>query len=364
MSKKFDSQKLKEFTFEIFKAIGCPEDQAQIAAWCLNQADLRGVDSHGVARLSGYIRLWEKKRLNSQPEFKITHETPSTAVLDADLGLGLVSASKAMDIAVEKANQVGTGWVAVKNSNHFGIAAAHAMKALDHNMIGFALTNASPLVSPTFSKSRLLGTNPIAVAIPANTQPPVVIDMATTTVANGKLEVLQRKGELSPEGWTQDKDGSPSNDPYILKKGGAMLPLGGDREHGSHKGYCLGGLVDILSAVLPGANYGPWVPPFVAFLDPPENPVGEGIGHFIGAMRIDAFRPAQDFKDHMDNWINTFRNAETAKDFEKVLIPGDPERETTAERSQDGIPLLEPVIEDLIELGNSLNVSFDKITQS
>jgi len=355
----FDSEYLKEFTFQIFKSMGCPDNHAKVAADCLNQADLRGVDSHGVARLNGYVRLWELKRLNATPEMKIIHETPSTAVLDGDLGLGLVTAPHAMQIAIDKAKIAGTGWVAVQNSNHYGIAGYHSMLALEHDMIGISMTNASPLVAPTFSKSRFLGTNPIAVAIPALNQPPFVIDMATTTVANGKLEVLQRKGEDAPLGWAQDKDGNPTTDAYALRKGGSMLPLGGDREHGGHKGYCLGAMVDIFSAVLSGANYGPWVPPFVAFLEPPANPVGNGIGHFLGAIRVDAFRPASEFKAHMDNWIKTFRNAEPAAGYEKVLIPGDPERELTIERLKNGIPLHEQVVKDLQELASKFMLVFN-----
>ncbi|MFA5326680.1 MAG: Ldh family oxidoreductase [Prolixibacteraceae bacterium] len=354
----FESEYLKEYTRQIFVSMGVPEKQAITAAECLNQADLRGVDSHGVARLSGYVRLWELKRLNAKPDMKIIHETPSTAVLDGDLGLGLVTAPHAMQIAIEKAKIAGTGWVAVQNSNHYGIAGFHAMMALENDMIGISMTNASPLVSPTFSKSRFLGTNPIAVAIPALTQPPFVIDMATTTVANGKLEVLQRKGQDAPLGWTQDKDGNPTTDAYSLKKGGSMLPLGGDREHGGHKGYCLGAMVDIFSAVLSGANYGPWVPPFVSFLEPPKQQVGKGIGHFLGAVRIDAFRPAKEFKEEMDNWIKTFRNAEPADGQERVLIPGDPERELTLERQKNGIPIHELVIEDLKKLGDKFNLEF------
>lgn len=354
----FDSDYLKEFTFQIFKRMGCPVEEAMVAADCLNQADLRGVDSHGVARLSGYVRLWELKRLNATPDMKIIHQTPSTAVLDGDLGLGLVTAPYAMQIAIDKAKIAGTGWVAVQNSNHYGIAGYHAMLALEHDMIGISMTNASPLVAPTFSKSRFLGTNPIAVAIPALQQPPFVIDMATTTVANGKMEVLQRKGEDAPLGWAQDKEGNPTTDAFALRKGGSMLPLGGDREHGGHKGYCLGAMVDIFSAVLSGANYGPWVPPFVAFLEPPANPVGKGIGHFLGAIRIDAFRPASEFKEHMDNWIQTFRNAEPVTGQDRVLIPGDPERELTIDRQKNGIPLHEQVINDLHELGEKFGLGF------
>jgi len=356
----FDSEYLKEYTIQVFVQMGCPLEQAKIAADCLNQADLRGVDSHGVARLSGYVRLWELKRLNATPDMKIIHQTPSTAVLDGDLGLGLVTAPHAMQIAIEKAKIAGTGWVAVQNSNHYGIAGYHAMMALKNDMIGISMTNASPLVSPTFSKSRFLGTNPIAVAIPALNQPPFIIDMATTTVANGKLEVLQRKGMDAPLGWTQDKDGNPTTDAYSLKKGGSMLPLGGDREHGGHKGYCLGAMVDIFSAVLSGANYGPWVPPFVSFLDPPANQVGKGIGHFLGAIRIDAFRSAEEFKKDMDNWIETFRNAEPATGQERVLIPGDPERELTFERQKNGIPLHEQVVADLKDLGIRFGLNFNE----
>ncbi len=348
---------LWQFAYSVFKKINCSEDQARLATDVLLSADLRGIDSHGIARLSGYVRLWEVKRVNSNPDIKIVHETPSTAVVDGDGGLGLVVAPKAMEIAIQKANQVGTGWVAVKNSNHFGIAGYHAMMALDHDMIGMAMTNASPLVAPTFSVERLLGTNPICVAIPAGEQPAFVADFATTTAANGKLEILQRKNLEAPEGWIQKKDGSISTNPNELKDGGALLPLGGDREHGSHKGFCLGAWVDIFSAVLSGANYGPWVPPFVSFLAPPADPVGDGIGHFFGALRVDAFRPAQEFKNHMDNWINRFRSAKTIEGKSQLIIPGDPERESEVARRVQGIPMNPKVVEDLKELGDKLGIS-------
>jgi L-2-hydroxycarboxylate dehydrogenase (NAD+) len=347
MDQVFALKTLQSFTHDVFISMGCPEEDASVATDTLLSADLRGIDSHGIARLSGYIRLWEAKRINARPAIKVVHETPSTAVVDGDSGLGLVVAPKAMAIAIAKANKVGTGWVAVKNSNHFGIAGYHAMKALGHDMIGMAMTNASPLVAPTFSTERLLGTNPIAVAIPAGSQPAFVADFATTTAANGKLEILQRKNSDAPLGWIQKKNGDPSTNAHELKDGGALLPLGSDREHGSHKGYCLGAWVDIFSAVLSGANYGPWVPPFVSFLAPPADPVGAGIGHFFGAMRIDAFRPATEFKDHMDRWINRFRSAKPVDGEERVLIPGDPEREMEIRRIKSGIPVNEKVVDDL-----------------
>src|SRR6478736_7244715 len=244
----FSYQQLFNFTKAIFEKIGCGHSEADTATKALLSADLRGIDSHGVARLSGYIRLWEAKRVNAKPVLKIIHETPSTAVVDGDSGLGLVVAPFSMQVAIDKAKNVGTGWVSVQNSNHFGIAGYHAMMALQHDMIGIAFTNASPLVSPTFSVERLLGTNPICVVIPAGEEPPFVADLATTTAANGKLEILQRKNGVAPLGWIQDKHGKSSTDPHELKAGGALLPLGGDREHGSHKGYALGAIVDIFSA--------------------------------------------------------------------------------------------------------------------
>ncbi len=349
---------LKEFAFSVFIEIGCPEPDAQLAAEALLAADIRGIDSHGVARLSGYVRLWEAGRINPRPAIRLVHETPGTATLDGDSGLGLVVAPRAMTIAIEKAKATGTGWVAVRNSNHFGIAGYHSMMALAHDMIGWAMTNASPLVAPTFATERLLGTNPISVAIPAGKEPPFVLDMATTTAANGKLEILQRKNEKAPLGWIQTKEGNPSTNPHELKEGGALIPLGSDYEHGSHKGYGLGAMVDILSAVLSGANYGPWVPPFVAFLQPPADPVGRGIGHFLGAMRIDAFRPAAEFKHHMDNWITRFRSARTIPDQPGVLIAGDPERDMTARRMREGLRLNSNVEKDLNELAGKFGLSF------
>jgi LDH2 family malate/lactate/ureidoglycolate dehydrogenase len=352
----FSYQVLYNFTESVFLAMGCSAADAATATKVLIAADLRGIDSHGVARLSGYVRLWEAGRINATPNIHVVHETPSTAVVDGGAGLGLVVAPYAMQIAIDKAKQVGTGWVSVKNSNHFGIAGYHAMMALEHDMIGMAMTNASALVAPTFSSEKMLGTNPIAVAIPAGNEPPFVADMATTTAANGKLEILQRKNADAPLGWVQDEAGNDVTDANILKKGGALLPLGSDREHGSHKGYALGSIVDIFSAVLSGGSYGPWAPPFPAYIPLPQNMPGEGLGHFFGAMRIDAFRPAQDFKSNMDHWIQRFRNATPINPAQKVLIPGDPEREAHTARMQTGIPIVEPVVLDLQEVGARFGV--------
>lgn len=354
----FQEQTLRSFTEAVFTAIGCSEEDAVQAADVLLASDLRGIDSHGVARLSGYVRLWEKQRINPTPDIKIVHETPTTATVDGDSGLGLVVAPFAMKLALEKAEKYGSGWVAVRNSNHFGIAGYHAMQAVRKNMIGFAMTNASPLVAPTFTTERLLGTNPMCYAFPAGKYPPVIVDMATAAAANGKLEIAQRSNKSIPEGWVQTSAGGSSADPHALKSGGSLLSLGSDRDHGSHKGYGLGATVDILTAVLSGANYGPWVPPFVAFLDPLPDLPGKGIGHFVGAMRVDGFRPVDEFKDHMDRWIERFKSAKPIHEDQPVIIPGEPELEAEKIRRSEGIPLTQAVVTDLEELALKLDLEF------
>lgn len=347
---------LDHFTRTVFKEMGCGDDDAALAAEVLIRADLRGIDSHGIARLPGYFRLKEAGRANMRPSPRIIRESPSTATIDADSGLGLVCAPKAMQVAIQKARDFGTGWVCVQNSNHFGIAGYHAMMALEEDMIGIAMTNASALTAPTFSKERMLGTNPIAVAVPAGKQPAFVADMATTTAANGKLELLQLDDSPMPLGWAQDAEGKATHDAHVLKKGGSLLPLGSEREQGSHKGYAMGSIVDILSGVLSGASYGPWAPPFPAYVPLPPQMPGKGLGHFLGAMRIDAFQDADAFKAQMDNWIERFRNAVPIDEVTPVLIPGDPEREQEAQRRASGVPVSPKVIKELIELAEHLAI--------
>jgi LDH2 family malate/lactate/ureidoglycolate dehydrogenase len=220
------------------------------------------------------------------------------------------------------------------------------------------MTNANPQVAPTFSVTPMLGTNPIAVAIPAGKQPPFVADFATTPIARGKLVVAEKKGEKVPLGFVQDKFGQPSDDPAILKAGGSMLTLGGDYVHGSHKGFCLSAIVDIFSAVFSGANFGPFVPPSVAYLPVLDTKVGEGTGHFFGAMRIDAFQEASRFKESMDEWILTFRSAKPAEGQEEVIIPGDPEREKEIRFRAEGIPVLPAVMSEIREIAADLGLHF------
>lgn len=350
---------LYNFTKEVFSKIGCSEKDSKIIADVFLAAELRGHDSHGMIRIIDYFHLWKANRINVRPEIKVVYQTPSTAVVDGDNAIGMVAARRSMEIALEKAENAGTGWVATRNSNHFGIAGYYSMMALKHDMIGICLTNANPLVAPTFSVSRMLGTNPIAIAIPAKNQPPFVADFATTPIARGKLALAEKKGEKVAFGYIQDEDGHPSDDPSILKKGGSILTLGGDRLHGSHKGYCLTALVDIFSSVLSGANFGPFVPPSIAYLPLLEKKTGEGTGHFFGAMRIDAFQPGNVFKATMDEWIETFRSAKPSMGHDRVLIPGDPERESEDRVMKGGIRLVPAIKKDLKRIAQELGIEFN-----
>ena len=354
----YSKHTLEEVIVRILGKLGVPEQDGQITADVLLSAELRNIPSHGLLRLPDYIGLFESGRINPTPSIKTVHETPSTAVIDGDSGLGMVVAAKSMNTAINKARKAGTGWVAVRNSNHFGIAGYYSMMALKHDMTGISMTNANPLVAPTFSKEGLLGTNPISIAIPAGKQPAFVVDMATSATARGKLQIKQLNNEKIKHGYVQDAEGNPSDNPGILLKGGAILPLGSSYEYGSHKGYCMAAAVDILSAVFSGAGFGPFVPPSVPYLKPPEEEHGKGIGHFFGAMRIDAFQTKDEFKQKMDKWIETFRSATPTKENDRVLIPGDPERQAEKENNNKPINLNEKLTLQIKSICKKYGVDF------
>ena len=351
-------EELVQFSQKIFEAVGFSAADASAAALALVAADLRGIDSHGVARLSGYVRLCKVGRLNAQAQPKIIAETPSTATLDADMGAGLLAATQAMQIAIQKAKNVGVGFVAVCNSNHFGIAAYHAMQAAQEDMIGIAFTNASPLVAPTGSHEKLLGTNPMCYVFPCRKYPDLVFDMATSAAANGKLQIAERLQKPLPQGWAITKDGAPTTDAGVLKKGGALLPLGSTTDLGSHKGYGLAAVVDLFSGVLSGANFAGWVPPFVPFLGVQPHLPGKGIGHFLGAMRVDAFRSKHSYYEAINLWIERFKSAVPSDPSQPVLVHGEIEHNHEQHRKANGIQLEQAVIDDLMALGAEYNIDF------
>lgn len=355
----YSAERLHEFSTRIFQHFGVPKDEALLASDVLNRSDLRGIDSHGVARLHTYYGLLDAGRINPTPKLEILRQTASTATVDGDNGLGLVVGPKANEIAMEKAAAVGTGWVSVSNTNHYGIAGYYVLEALKRDLIGWAMTNTTKIVAPLWGAERMLGTNPIAIAFPGLEEPPIVIDMASCVAAFGKVEIAQRHGQQIPDGWAIDADGLPTNDPAQMIDGGAILPLGSDREGGGHKGYCLALMVDVLCAVLSGANWGPWTPPFALAQAQPTRSVGKGIGHFFGAMQIDGFIEPTEFKRQIDDLIRTLRGTRPAPGTEGPLLPGDPEREAETERSANGIPLVDAVVADLREMSAATGIPLD-----
>src|ERR1700756_79308 len=356
--KVFPIEILREFSCPLFGHLGVPEEDARTAATVLQAADLRGIDSHGVARLHSYFDMLTLGRINPSPEIKVLRSTPSTATIDGDNGLGLVVGPHANRFAMDMAERFGSGWVSVQNTNHYGIAGYYVLKALERNLIGWAMTNSTKLVAPLWGAERMLGTNPIAIGFPGKEEPPIVIDMATSAAAYGKIEIARRRGEPIPEGWAVDSEGRDTTDPNDMINGGALLPLGSDPERGGHKGYALAIMVDVLCGALSGANWGPFTPPFALRQEIPARSVGKGIGHFFGAMRIDGFIEADEFKLQMDDFIRTFRATKPAPGTNGPLIPGDPEREAEKIRSRQGVPLIMPVVEELRAISKKTGIPF------
>lgn len=347
---RYSAEQLSQFITGVLTKLGVPEEDARVGAWTLVHADLMGVDSHGISHFAesmGYVVGLKKGVINPQARPRIVHETPSTALFDGDSGLGVVVASKAMELAIAKAKQVGSGFVAVTNSRHFGMSAHYTLMAAEQDMIGMAMTNTIPNVAPAGGVEGKLGTNPIAVAAPAGAEPPFSIDIATSAVAAGKLRLARIRGLNIPEGWAIDKDGNATTDAHILQKGGWLLPLGSTPLLSNHKGYGLGAMVDVFSGVLSGAG-------FCRMMDPAK----WDMGHFLGAWRIDAFRPADEFKAMMDQMIRELKATKPAPGVERVLVPGEMEYLTEQERRRNGIPLHPNVVAPLVKLGEELGVPF------
>lgn len=356
-SVKYEIEYLREFSSRVFMHCGMLKADADQAADVLITADLWGIDAHGIARLNSYYKMLIHGQVNPRPNIRIIREMPGTANVDGDNGLGLVVGSKANEIAMEKAEFVGTGWVSVYNSTHFGIAGYYPFKALNRDLIGWAMTNTPPKVAPLWGRERMLGTNPIAIAFPGHHEPPIIIDMATSTVSYGRVENATRRSETLPIGCIADCTGIWSIYPEDMIDGGSILPLGIDRERGGHKGYCLSAMVDILCGVLSGANWGPFVP--AVPVKSSRRTVGKGLGHLFGALLISGFTDPIEFKKRIDDWIRVFRTAKPIHNTPGPLIPGDPERRAQAIQLSNGVELLPSVVEELRNLGLRTGILFD-----
>jgi|SRR5581483_4758335 len=345
--------KLKQFVAAILEKAGVSHKHAIVVSDVLVASDLRGIESHGVARLeSYYIGRIRQNKLKPRPSYEIVRETETTVLYDADNGLGHPVGNLAMRKVIKKARKHGSAFGAVRNSNHFGIAGFYAMLALEHDMIGMASTNSVRYGAPTFGRDVMLGTNPLAFAIPASKEPAFVLDFATTTVPKGKLEVYKRKNKPLLDGWAIDENGLATTDPDAALRG-ALLPLGGfGTDHGGHKGYGLGLLVDILCGVLSGGNFGPNLPLV--------NDTNEGaISHWFGAFRIDGFRDPDKFKRDMDAQLRAFKKSAKAPGQDRIYVAGEIEFENTARHREQGVPIHVKVWESLRNLADEFNVPFE-----
>ena len=346
---RINHEKLIRFVSRSFAKLGVPAGDAEIAANVLVASDLRGVDTHGVIRFNPnawYVKWLRDGVMTAQPNIRVVSENVSTALLDADNGMGFIAGHRAMELAIKKAKETGVGIVTVRNSRHYGMSAYYSMLALSHDMIGIAMTNASRQVVPTFGREARFGTNPICFAVPARDEHPFVLDMATTTAAAGKLELAIRLGKPVPTGWALNEKAESTTNPKVAQQARRLLPLGGSREGGSHKGYGLGILVEILCGVLTGT---------VTAL----NAIQEPRGHFFGAIDPAAFRPLDEFKADMDRLIRALKSTPPIEGESRVYVAGEIEFDTAEERAERGIPLHSSVLQGLRDVGAELGVTYD-----
>ena len=353
---------LREFCAQAFEKMDVPPDDAVVTADVLVAANLRGINSHGVARLKRYVDGLRDGVMLARPNIETVHQTAGTALIDGGAGLGQPVGARGMKLAIKKAQETGVGFVAVRNSNHYGIAGYYSMMALEQEMIGISMTNAAVLVVPTFGKDAVLGTNPISVAVPTGREQLFVLDMATSVVTRGKLEEYDRQEKPLPLSWATDERGVPTADAarvlknLLARAGGGILPLGGAREEdGGHKGYGLAFLVDILCGVLPDAGYANTIYPKT----PEGKPLPANVGHFFGAIRVDAFRPLDEFKVTMDDVIRRLKDSAKAEGAERIYIHGEKEFEEEDRRRRGGIPLHPKTVATMQQIARELGVEYD-----
>lgn len=335
---------LVRYAAEVLAAAGVMPANSKIAAECMIMAHLRGFDTHGLPCLPGYVECLKQSRINPKPNIMVEKTTSWSFRVNADNGLGHLAAHHAMDMALEAAHEFGVGMAAVRRSNHFGAASTYSLMALEHDCVGLVTSNASAVTAPFGAAQPILGTNPLSVAVPGGRRPPFVIDMATSEGARKKVRLALEKGTPLPPGWALDDQGNPTTDPEKALSG-VMLPFGG------MKGSAITILLDILSGVLSGANFGGDV------LSVYTNQEREsGNGNFFLSFKINAFMPVETFKSRMDDELGRIRSLQPAKGFAEVIYPGYKEHYIQKKRSKNGIPLDTNLLENLSQLGRSLGV--------
>ncbi|RSK55306.1 Ldh family oxidoreductase [Bacillus canaveralius] len=336
---RYSAEGLREFCFQVFRRVGVQKEEAEIVADSLIQADLRGVDSHGVVRTAIYLKRIESNMINPFAKVEIESESEATVLVNGNNNFGSVVGTKALQIALEKAKNHGASIVGVKASNHFGTGAYYALKAIEQDMILLVMSNASQTMPPTGGIRPFIGTNPLSIGVPAGKQLPFILDMATSVVARGKLIVAAQKDEPIPLGWAIDKEGNPTTNPHEGLEG-SVLPVGGP------KGYAISMFIDILSGVLTGAGYGRYVNNMYENWEEPQN-----VGHFFIAIDINRFIPLQQFKNRMDQYISEIKAEPKAKGVNEIFIPGEIEHRLVIDRQANGIVLPAKVAEELNEIG-------------
>ncbi|BFT74723.1 Ldh family oxidoreductase [Paenibacillus sp. P36] len=342
----YDWGKLQSFCREVFTRAGVPADRATTVAESLVQADLRGVESHGVVRTGIYLKRVEKGMMDPHAEPNIVSEHGSTALLDGSNNFGAVVGSFALDMAMKRAKQYGAGVVGVKGSNHFGTGAYYAKKAIEQNLILLVMSNASQTMPPSGGIRPFIGTNPLCIGVPAGEENPFILDMATSVVARGKIIVAAQKGEAIPLGWAIDKEGNPTTDAEAALEG-SVLPVGGP------KGYAISMFIDILSGVLTGAGYGQYVNNMYENWDEPQN-----VGHFFIAVDISHFIPLELFKQRVDLYIRQIKNEPKAPGVNEILVPGEIEHRQTERLKREGIQLPLKVVDELNDIGLKYGLQF------
>lgn len=317
---------------DIFRKMRMPDEDAVQAADVLMYADIRGVESHGVSNMMrSYVSGFQEGRINPTPEWKIIRQAAAVCTIDSDRGHGLIIGPAAMNVAIERAEMYGIGSVSVTNGAHFGAAGYHARMALEHDMIGIAMTTGGVSVLPTNGAERLVGLNPIAIAAPTRQEPPFIFDASMSSVAGNKITLAKRLGVNALPGWIAESDGTPIMEERPIPDDYKLLPLGGTREIGSHKGYSLAVMIEVLCAVLSGGGAGP-------------HRRGGASHHFL-AYKIDAFTDVDEFKDDLDAYMKTLRESTPAPGHDSVTYAGLPEHEEEIERLRHGIPYHPEVIE-------------------
>jgi LDH2 family malate/lactate/ureidoglycolate dehydrogenase len=353
------SKKIHEQLVTVFGAWGMSPAHAETTAQMMVETDLRGVDSHGISMLPTYDNELRAGRLNMKPVFKTVRQNAATALIDADASLGHPVSVHAMNMAVDKCLQSGVAVVTVVNSHHFGAAGCYSRIAADRGVIGM-VTSATRGVTmvPTFAAEPILGTNPLAFAAPAKRNAPFQLDMATTTVAAGKVKVYKLNHKPLPPGWVVDPEGKTVTDETAAfrqvfeEKDGGITPLGGTRDAGSHKGYGLAVMVHILAGTLAGASFSP----IRNKTQKPSDP--HNIGHFFMAIDPRAFRGDGEFEEDLDQVIDVLHAARRADPRQPVLVAGDPEMLTRAERLEQGVPIPDDLMAQLREVAKRANVQF------